>query len=173
MADESQSRCINEVLTFKQQVPGAARPPPRSWPVEPLPWMQARGRDGRRKSQCPAGQPGSALAPECFVWRVMAGTHRAVCAGGGGCKGGWWVSLPVSVCWQCPRPVPRCRCIPPSRRCSSHRALSAAPGWAAKQSAVALGKLRHRASWWTRVAMPRAGSALWVLSFRCRGRFCL
>uniref|UniRef100_A0A663EZY6 Uncharacterized protein n=1 Tax=Aquila chrysaetos chrysaetos TaxID=223781 RepID=A0A663EZY6_AQUCH len=102
----------------------------------------------------------------------MAHAGSATHAGGGGHRDEWWASVPGSVCWQPPCPVPTHRCIPWSRRCSSRRALSTAPGLAAKQNAVALGKLRHRASWWTRPAAPGPGSTLWVLYFHCRGQFC-
>lgn len=78
-----------------------------------------------------------------------------------------------SVRWQTPCPVLMHRCIPWSRRRSSRRALSTAPALAAKPNTVALGKLRHRASWWTRAAAPGPGSTLWVLYFHCRGQFCL
>lgn len=53
MADESQSRCINEVLTFKQRVPAPAWPQPRLRAA-------SHGTDPATSGQgwSPTGQPG-------------------------------------------------------------------------------------------------------------------
>lgn len=61
----------------------------------------------------------------------------------------------------------------PSVGASPVKALSAAPGWAAKQNFVPLGKPRHRARWWTRSIMLGPGFTLKVLCFDCLGQFCL